>query len=37
MAIYAIGDLHGCYREFKKLLEKINFDRSFLAFSEEKN
>lgn len=26
MAIYAIGDLHGCYREFKKLLEKINFD-----------
>lgn len=26
MAIYAMGDLHGCYREFKKLLEKIEFD-----------
>ena len=26
MAVYAIGDLHGCYREFKKLLEKIEFD-----------
>lgn len=26
MAIYAIGDLHGCYHEFKKLLEKIEFD-----------
>lgn len=28
MAIYAIGDLHGCYREFKKLLEKIDFDHA---------
>lgn len=28
MAIYAIGDLHGCYHEFKKLLEKIEFDHS---------
>lgn len=28
MAIYAMGDLHGCYREFKKLLEKIKFDHA---------
>ena len=28
MAIYAIGDLHGCYREFRKLLDKIEFDHS---------
>ncbi|MBS7818907.1 symmetrical bis(5'-nucleosyl)-tetraphosphatase [Wohlfahrtiimonas chitiniclastica] len=28
MAIYAMGDLHGCYREFKKLLEKIEFDHA---------
>lgn len=26
MAVYAMGDIHGCYREFKKLLEKIEFD-----------
>lgn len=28
MAIYAIGDLHGCDREFKKLLEKIEFNHA---------
>ncbi len=26
MAVYCIGDLHGCYDEFQKLLEKIKFD-----------
>ncbi|UCF35461.1 MAG: symmetrical bis(5'-nucleosyl)-tetraphosphatase [Acidobacteriota bacterium] len=26
MATYAIGDLHGCYRTFRALLEKLEFD-----------
>ena len=26
MATYAIGDIQGCYREFRLLLEKIGFD-----------
>ena len=26
MAVYCIGDLHGCYDEFQKLLAKVNFD-----------
>ena len=26
MAVYCIGDLHGCYDEFQKILEKIKFD-----------
>ena len=25
MAVYAIGDIQGCYREFRKLLKKIDF------------
>jgi bis(5'-nucleosyl)-tetraphosphatase (symmetrical) len=26
MALYAIGDIQGCYNEFQQLLEKIHFD-----------
>jgi bis(5'-nucleosyl)-tetraphosphatase (symmetrical) len=26
MAIYAIGDLQGCYREFRQLLDQLRFD-----------
>ena len=26
MAIYAVGDIHGCFDEFQALLKKINFD-----------
>lgn len=26
MASYAIGDIHGCYREFQDLLDEIDFD-----------
>ncbi|MCH8060467.1 MAG: metallophosphoesterase, partial [Proteobacteria bacterium] len=26
MAVYAIGDLQGCYDPFRKLLDKITFD-----------
>ena len=28
MAIYAIGDIQGCYDSFMKLLEKIEFDKT---------
>ena len=28
MAIYAVGDLQGCYDEFCRLLEKVNFDQA---------
>ena len=28
MATYAVGDLQGCYQEFRDLLEKINFGPS---------
>ena len=26
MATYAIGDIHGCYEEFQRLLKKVEFD-----------
>ena len=26
MAIYAVGDIQGCYAEFEQLLEQIRFD-----------
>ena len=26
MSLYAIGDIHGCYDSFRRLLDKINFD-----------
>ena len=28
MAVWAIGDIQGCYKSFRTLLEKINFDAS---------
>ncbi|WP_373032888.1 symmetrical bis(5'-nucleosyl)-tetraphosphatase [Sulfurovum sp.] len=28
MAVWAIGDIQGCYKSFRALLEKINFDAS---------
>tara|TARA_B100001094_G_scaffold325439_1_gene379775 strand:+ start:513 stop:1331 length:819 start_codon:yes stop_codon:yes gene_type:complete len=28
MATYAIGDIQGCYKDFKKLLKEINFNKS---------
>ncbi|MEQ1975768.1 bis(5'-nucleosyl)-tetraphosphatase (symmetrical) ApaH [Xenorhabdus sp. SGI240] len=28
MATYLIGDIHGCYREFRALLEQVNFNSS---------
>lgn len=26
MATYLIGDVHGCYRELRQLLNQVNFD-----------
>jgi len=28
MAIYAVGDLQGCYREFRELLDLVRFDET---------
>ena len=28
MSTFAIGDIQGCYREFKKLLSEINFNKT---------
>ena len=27
MSTYAIGDIQGCYRDFKKLLKQMNFNK----------
>ena len=27
MSTYAIGDIQGCYKEFRKLLKEINFNK----------
>ena len=27
MSTYAIGDIQGCYKEFKRLLREINFNK----------
>ena len=28
MAIYCVGDVHGCYNELKKLIKIIDFDKN---------
>ncbi|TET89816.1 MAG: symmetrical bis(5'-nucleosyl)-tetraphosphatase, partial [Sulfurovum sp.] len=28
MAVWAVGDIQGCYRSFRELLTKISFDPS---------
>jgi len=31
MAIYAVGDVQGCYAELQQLLEQVRFDPALLC------
>ncbi|TOL43755.1 diadenosine tetraphosphatase, partial [Vibrio parahaemolyticus] len=26
MSTYLVGDIHGCYRELRELMDRVNFD-----------